>query len=27
LGGRGVVPEVDEVRAALGELMRASPRC
>ena len=27
LGGRGVVPGLDDVRTALGELMRASPRC
>lgn len=27
LGGCGVVPTLDDVRAALGELMRASPRC
>ncbi|CAG0963576.1 heptosyltransferase I [Burkholderiales bacterium] len=27
LGGRGAVPEVDAARAALGELVRAAPRC
>lgn len=27
LGGRGVVPDVDDARAALGELLRAAPRC
>ena len=27
LGGRGIVPGVDEARAVLGELLRSAPRC